>query len=198
MRSEKVGRAWIGCAAASRRGFTLIELMVALVVTAILAVMTHQIFATVTDTARRLDVASAREDSLRNGDRWLRQAFLSLEAGGEAGSFEGHADRVSFAGWLETPDGWMERCRVELAVLDTALRASACSTSFALRGGVESVAFDYLLEPGANTRWVRDWVSPVSAPLAVRMRIASIRVGTDPSEGRAEVDTVLLLIKGRG
>ncbi|MGE3526893.1 MAG: type II secretion system protein J [Gemmatimonadales bacterium] len=189
---------WIGRAVAARRGFTLIELMVALVVTAILALMTHQIFATVTDTARRLEAVTAREDSLRNGDRWLRQAFLSLEAGGEAGSFEGHADRVSFAAWLETPDGWKERCRVEVAVLGTALRASACSTSFALRSGVENVAFDYLLEPGADTRWVRDWVSPVSAPLAVRVRIASIRVGHDPSEGGAEVDTLLLLIKGRG
>ena len=51
------------------------------------------------------------------------------------------------------------------------------------------VAFDYLLEPGADARWVRQWVSPVTAPLAVRIRVARA--------SPAAVDTQLLLIKER-
>jgi hypothetical protein len=57
---------------------------------------------------------------------------------------------------------------------------------------VTELALDYLLEPGANTRWVRQWLSPLSAPLAVRLRIER-RGGS--SEG---VDTLLCLIKERG
>ena len=56
--------------------------------------------------------------------------------------------------------------------------------------------FDYLLEPGAESRWVREWVSPVSAPVAVRMRIA--KAGCGKRDAGCVVDTLLFLIKERG
>jgi len=53
---------------------------------------------------------------------------------------------------------------------------------------VRSLDCDYLLEPGASTTWVREWISSVSAPLAVRLRI-----------GYAEhADTLLLFVGPRG
>ena len=61
---------------------------------------------------------------------------------------------------------------------------------------VAELALDYLLEPGAESRWVREWVSPVSAPLAVRMRIEKAGCGT--RDARCVVDTLLFLIKERG
>ena len=62
-----------------------------------------------------------------------------------------------------------------------------------LADSVKAVAFDYLLEPGAESRWAAEWVSPVSAPIAVRLRVESTS-----SAGAIRADTVLYLIKSRG
>jgi hypothetical protein len=61
-----------------------------------------------------------------------------------------------------------------------------------LREDVASLALDYLLEPGADTRWVRQWLSPVSAPVAVRLRLEIV------GPGKLSVDTLLFLIGERG
>jgi hypothetical protein len=71
-----------------------------------------------------------------------------------------------------------------------------------LAGGVKEVRFDYLLDPGeipsvhdlaaragVRATFVREWMSPVSAPLAVRMRI--VRTA-------GMVDTLLLIVGLRG
>jgi hypothetical protein len=51
------------------------------------------------------------------------------------------------------------------------------------------VAFDYLLEPGLNSQWASVWESPVSAPLAIRVRITQLdRIA----------DTLLLIVGPRG
>ena len=87
-------------------------------------------------------------------------------------------------------DGWFERRQVTLTAKQGQLRAAVTpGTPIALVDSVADLQLDYLLEPGAESRWVREWVSPVSAPVAVRMRIANAGGG---------VDTLLFPIKERG
>ena len=62
-----------------------------------------------------------------------------------------------------------------------------------LADSVRDVQFDYLLDPGENATWVREWISPVSAPLAIRVRITK-GVGS----GMWGVDTLLLIVGPRG
>ena len=82
---------------------------------------------------------------------------------------------------------------MSLAARNGALVAAAGADSLRLMDDVAYVELDYLLEPGADTRWVRAWTSPVSAQVAVRMRIAR-RLNA----GAGAVDTLLFLVKGRG
>src|SRR6266702_3369359 len=140
--------------------------------------------------------ARASLDRESNARRWLAATFLSLDVGADsAGGFDGLADRVEFAAWLETADGWFERCHVALGRDGDRLVATVSpGQGVALMDGVRAVAFDYLLEPGLDARWVREWVSPVSAPIAVRIRVGR---GTG-DEGRTVIDTLLFLIKERG
>jgi len=171
-----------------RGGFTLVEVIVAMTIAAVVIVAAHQLFTGVADGAKA--VASAREslDHNSNARRWLKAAFLSLEP-----PFDGRANRMSFTSWQETPGGWFAPKSVVLALEKDRLIASAADQSIELRTGAINVAFDYLLEPGADTKWVREWVSPVSAPLAIRLRIAGC--------GRRDatcVDTLLFLVKERG
>ena len=181
-----------------RRGFTLIEVLVALAIGALVVLLAHQVFATVVNRGRTLLAARESLDRTMNARRWLAATFLSLDVGTDsAGGFDGRVDRMAFAAWQRTADGWFERRRITLAREGDRLVAGVTpGAPVALMDDVDDVAFDYLLEPGAEARWVREWVSPVSAPIAVRLRVA--RTGCGMRDAGCGVDTLLLLIKERG
>lgn len=174
----------------SRAGFTMVELMVALTAGAILLAALYGLVAAVVDSGSRL-VAQRREaEQLRQGDRWLRSVIASTSVGrpGDA-QYEGRPEAASFTSMVPTAYGWHEARAVSLSLRgDSLLLAVTGSEDVVLRQGVQDLALDYLLEPGANAKWVRQWHSPVSAPLAVRVRI----------DTGADVDTALYLIGPRG
>lgn len=171
-------------------GFTLVEVLVALTISGIVVLLAHRLFAAAAETARTVKATRAALDREANARRWLQAAALSLDVGQQAGDgFEGRGDQLTFSTWLETPDAWFARRRVALGVERRGFIAAVDQTdTLVLADDVEAVAFDYLLEPGADTKWVREWVSPVSAPLAIRLRLSR----------RAGVDTLLFLVKERG
>jgi prepilin-type N-terminal cleavage/methylation domain-containing protein len=171
-----------------RGGFTLIEVMVALTIASSVVIAAHQIFAGVADGSKAIADARGALDRTSNGRRWLKAAFLSLEP-----PFDGRANRMSFTSWQDTPGGWFRPKSVVLTLEQDRLTAHAADQSIDLREGATDVAFDYLLEPGADTKWVREWVSPVSAPLAIRLRI-----GGCGKRDAGCVDTLLFLVKERG
>ncbi|SRR6266568_1787186 len=179
-------------------GFTLIEVLVALAIGAVVVLLAQQLFAAVAERGKTLTAARTALDRSANARRWLDATFLSLDVGTEgAAGFEGRPDHAAFASWLLTPDGWFERRMVSLARNNDRLVASvAPGQPITLMDSVADLALDYLLEPGAESRWVREWVSPVSAPVAVRMRIE--KAGNGKRDTGNVVDTVLLLIKERG
>ena len=173
-------------------GFTLIEVMVALMLSAIVVLLAHQIFSGVVDGVGRLDAARAELDRRSNARRWLIEAFGSLQTGADsAGSFEGHPQQLAFSTWQRAAQGGLARERVSVLAAGSTLVAQMAPGTLDLADSIRAVGFDYLLEPGANTTWAREWISPVSAPLAVRVRITYLG-----SPERA--DTLLLLIGGRG
>jgi len=180
-----------------QRGFTLIEVVIALAVGAMVVLVAHQLFAAIADQGRVLTAARTALDREANARRWLAAAFLSLDVGTEgANGFDGRTDHATFTTWLVTPEGWFERCNVVLGRNAEALVAIVTpGSTIRLRDSVTDVQLDYLLEPGAESRWVREWVSPVSAPVAVRLRLSRAGKG----EGReTATDTLLFLIKERG
>jgi prepilin-type N-terminal cleavage/methylation domain-containing protein len=171
-----------------RDGFTLIEVMVAMAIAAVVIMAAHRIFTGVADGARAIAVARESLDRHVNARRWLKATFLSLEP-----PFEGHANRASFTSWQLVPGGWFEQTPTRLAQEKGSFFGVTGAERLQLGDGVTDVAFDYLLDPGADTKWVREWVSPLSAPLAVRVRIGGC--------GRHDAtcaDTVLFLVKQRG
>lgn len=172
----------------SARGFTLVEVMVALTIAGLVILSAHRIFTGVADGARAVALARENLDRSANARRWLKATFLSLEP-----PFEGRADRVSFTSWQLTPGGWLEPQSIALLREGERMTAQGAGAGLDLADGVSNMAFDYLLDPGADSKWVREWISPVSAPLAVRLRVAGC--------GRRDVacvDTLLFLVKERG
>jgi hypothetical protein len=171
----------------------LIEVMIALTLSALVVLLAHRVFTGVVDGAGRVREARLALDREANARRFLQEAFGSLDVGSEgAGGFAGRADRVEFTSWQRVPQGWFERRRLVLDAEDDAFVARA-GDIITLRDSIGRVEFDYLLEPGANAAWVREWISPVSAPVAVRIRIA----GCGKRDAGC-VDTLLVLIGPRG
>jgi prepilin-type N-terminal cleavage/methylation domain-containing protein len=175
-------------------GFTLIEVLIAVIVTALAALLAHGIFGAALDGAREIRQARATLDRQMNAARLLSSVFLSLDVGLAAGTFDGRPDRIEFTSSVLTADGWREPARVRLGAESGSLiyRAGA-SEVIALADSVTGVRFDYLLQPGAEARWVGSWTSPVSAPLAVRMRVTRVT-----ASGAEASDTSLFLIEARG
>ena len=58
-----------------RRGFTLLEMMVALTLAALVALLAHQMFSGVLDASRRATEAQATLARQMNARRWLVEAF---------------------------------------------------------------------------------------------------------------------------
>ncbi len=176
-----------------RRGFTLIEVMVALALGAIVLLMAHRIFGQAADAMRALRQSREELDREQNGIRWLSLAFGNLDVADSAGGFEGLPDRVRFQSWQLTPSGWLERVPLELGSAGGVLEArSEGKSPITLADSVVGAQFDYLLEPGARTKWVATWISPLSAPVAVRLRIAR------RANSLEWTDTLLVLIGERG
>jgi prepilin-type N-terminal cleavage/methylation domain-containing protein len=180
---------------AGRRGFTLIEVLVALVIATMLGLMAHQVFAAAVEGSAVLERGRRALDYTSNAHRFLAAAFLSLEVGvDEAGPFEGDPDEVCFASWLQTPDGWPEREAAALRVEDHRLvMVVASAPPLVLADSVAELHLDYLLEPGSKASWVREWHSSVSAPLSVRLRLTR-----RAADGSVAIDTAIYLVKARG
>ncbi|HMJ57691.1 MAG TPA: prepilin-type N-terminal cleavage/methylation domain-containing protein, partial [Gemmatimonadales bacterium] len=98
------------------RGFTLIEVMIALMLSGLVVLLAHQIFTGVVTGTERLGEARTSLDRDANARRSLTEMFGSLDVGTEgAGGFAGRPERVEFTTWQRVASGWLERRRVTLA-----------------------------------------------------------------------------------
>lgn len=175
-------------------GFTLIEILAAMLIGVLLLGAIDRVAGI---TARLSgDLARTREtnDRRRNAERWLRSAIESIDTGSPgAAAFDGGPTRLRCSALRPDENGWFQRAVVDLGVSDGQLVLAEGERRIVLADSVEAFEIDYLLEPGANTRWVRSWSSPTSAPLALRARIYRHGAGAATA-----ADTLLLVIGERG
>jgi prepilin-type N-terminal cleavage/methylation domain-containing protein len=177
----------------SRRdsGFTLVEVLLALALGSLVVLIAQRVFAGVTDGSRRLSEAQERVDRQANARRLLVALVGSLDIGTpQSTGFNGRPDQVTFSTWTVSADGWPLRRRATVRLDGRAVVAEGLSpAAIVLADSVARLDIDYLLDFGADAAWVRSWQSPVSAPLAFRMRIA---------RAMGVVDTLLLIAGSRG
>jgi prepilin-type N-terminal cleavage/methylation domain-containing protein len=101
----------------SRSGFTLIEVMVALAVAAVVVLGARLALEQLADDAGRIIDGAVLADRDANAERLLRSLFRRLEVGtGSAGTFGGDERSMSFTTWCDVPGGWQERCEATLAI----------------------------------------------------------------------------------
>lgn len=172
-----------------RHGFTLLEVMVALLVASVVVAMAQRAFQMLSSSVLALE-DHQREDSRRSESRrWLAEALGSVEAGiDSAPAFEGQPNELRCTTWLMGDRGWPERTPLELGLRGSVLQVRTRNGTLDLASDVRAVELDYLFTTGLESRWVHQWVSPISVPLAIRVRVTR----------DAGIDTTLVLVGGRG
>jgi prepilin-type N-terminal cleavage/methylation domain-containing protein len=158
-----------------RGGFTLVEVMVALVVIGVAVAGARVVLGQLADDAERIARSSADADREAGADALLRDLAGRLELGGAAGGerrFEGQPHGARFHSWCDVPAGWLERCEVTLGILDLdgqpvlAVRADGADP-VALRRGFSEGEILYLRDAGGGGEWVRRWGASITAPVAL-------------------------------
>jgi prepilin-type N-terminal cleavage/methylation domain-containing protein len=171
-------------------GFTLLEVIVALTLAALIVTLIRAVFAVLDDGLRGVAVASSEMDRAGNAFRWLQAAFAGAYAETESDAeFRGGRDGVSLAAWDVDSLGRSVRGRITIAAAGGHLiAATATGQVIALADSVASLECDYLLGLGADQHWMQQWTSPAGLPRAVRLRL----------DRHQRADTLLFVVGQRG
>lgn len=173
----------------TRRGFTLIEVMVALLLTSITVLVAHAMLSGVMAGEEAVRRGAELPDGPAAARSWALEACAGLEVGtpGTHG-FEGTKREVRFEARLIGEEGWVERQEVRIVVDRTSVSIRTPVVHATLADSIDAAVIDYLVSGAGEGGWVTGWSSPVSAPLAIRLRWS-----------RGEVaDTLLCWIGARG
>lgn len=173
-----------------RRGTTLLELMVALTIAGLALLASRYLIEEIDDSGTTLSHFARNADQAANGDRLLRALVARAEVSPDSlRRFRGDSARASFDSWCERPSGWLERCRVTIAIgagQDSSTITALFGTGELLRlrtiGG--AAMFRYVSQDSAGRRWLRAWGQSITAPFALTIE--------------SDRDTVLLVVGERG
>lgn len=166
-----------------RHGFTLLELLVALVVSAVVLLGARAISETMADAAHRSTIAAREADRSINAERVLREVIGRIEVADHDGrSFDGSATRARFTSWCAVPAGWLERCSVTLLV-DSTQALSSTTADAPTRGALLLVlstgdtllvrsdfahgSLRYIAASDQGSTWYSEWGKGITVPAAV-------------------------------
>ena len=163
------------CTTLGRRGFTLVEVMVALVVGAFVLASARAVLGELSDAERRTRAAARAADGDANARRALRALFDRVETGTDpAARFGGDERSARFRSWCDVPHGWVESCQVQLTI-DTAdgepavVAAISTGEVLVLRRNFEHAELLYLADPSGGGRWLTAWGTGLTAPVGVAL-----------------------------
>jgi prepilin-type N-terminal cleavage/methylation domain-containing protein len=170
-------------------GFTLVEVLVALAVGGMVVLAAYRLFAAVLDGLERLDGARQELDRQANARFLLSRLAGSGEAGPGDDAFVGESDRVAFTSWHVDSAGRTVRWRVRILTQgEWLILEGGPGEPVNLLDGITGLAAEYLLDQGAEERFVGEWRSEAGAPAAIRLRL----------NRRGAADTLLLIVGRRG
>ncbi len=110
-----------GARVAARGGFTLVEVMLALVLGGMALSGAVFLLLGLSDRGRAIDAAAWNVNHEANAERLVRNAVRNLRLSPDSTpSLEGEPTSARFRSWCDGPAGWPERCAVRLFVRETA------------------------------------------------------------------------------
>lgn len=172
---------------ARQHGFTLIEVVVALVISAIMLLGARAILGAMSDNAQRTLEETRAVDKSANAEQTLRLTVRQLNvANGPGTEFSGDSTRATFSSWCDAPRGFLEPCAIRLSIETdsvgkTLLLAGLPGGPIAIRSGIRHAALRYLDSAAHGGEWIETWAKGITAPLAIGITVDSdmiiVRIG---------------------
>jgi len=172
-----------------RRGFTLLELLVALAIAGFVVAGARGVLEGLAAYAGRAATQSRHGDAVANGERLARRIVRQLALREDSDvSFDGRAHDARFVSWCDAAGGWQEPCDVRLAVVRRAdgvgvIMYLSTGDSLIVRAKAAAGRLIYLASAEDAGSWRDAWAESMTTPLAVGVI--------------ADADTVLLRIGER-
>jgi prepilin-type N-terminal cleavage/methylation domain-containing protein len=155
-----------------RAGFTLVELLVALSIGAVVLVSARTLLDGLASHTRVAVQAMHSADARANSERMAQQIFGNAAlAPGQAASFAGTPTEATFESWCPSPRGGLEPCHVRLAIVNAdgkpavVLSMPEGQTMTLLRG--RPARLRYLSSAADGGHWDDAWKAFQTPPLAV-------------------------------
>jgi prepilin-type N-terminal cleavage/methylation domain-containing protein len=172
--------------ARSRGGFTLVEVIVAVVLATVIVLGTRALADALASYARASMFAARRLDRDANAEHWMRVLVRNLDS---SDPLAGDSTQTTFTSWCLTGPGWYERCAVRLEIMRvdgrSALRATTVDrNALMLPWRPQSSRFIYLRSGGSGGTWSEVWLDEIARPVALGVVL--------------DADTLILRIGDRG
>lgn len=161
-----------------RSAFTLIEVLVAITIGAIVLLGARDVMGQLADAVHRLRLQATTLERTANSERDLRDVMANVEVGVPGSEpFVGNADSAIFSAWCGMPGGWVERCSVALTIESAVVDSGYARWSLLARFGgrrdlvftrvARSVRLLYLNSAAYGGQWYTRWTAGIRAPLAI-------------------------------
>lgn len=155
-----------------RSGFTLIEVMVAAAIAAVVVTGARTLLLSVSDSTERLVRSVQASDARLNGERLLHQLVRNVDPDTGTGSIGGDSQRLAFRSWCAVSRGWQEPCSVVLSIStrsDSSELLARLSTGEAVTLSVRPgpAVFRYLGSAEDGGVWFTNWEAGRRSPKAI-------------------------------
>lgn len=161
-----------------RPGFTLVEILVAMTVAAIVLLGADIVYEQLAAGSHALAIATRVDDASRNADLLVRQLVREVDVsptgpGRSARTFGGDSLSAHFISWCSRPGGWKAECEVLLKVVhDTSAGGAVAAITSSgdtaqLRTRAPAAVLRYLLDARNGGTWLVAWGEGPSVPEAI-------------------------------
>jgi prepilin-type N-terminal cleavage/methylation domain-containing protein len=169
------------------RGFTLIEVLVALTIGSLIVLCARALTDGLFLEARGISTSSQETDASANAERYLRRIVGQLVLRKDIGAtFRGGESSVEFSSRCDSARGWTELCRVRLTAeqdqnTPVLVMRSSSPAQLVLERASRVITLRYLTDPSAGGTWISQWGEGLSAPVAIGVIVDTdtliIRIG---------------------
>lgn len=161
-----------------RPGFTLIEILVAMTVAAVVLLGADLVYEQLAASGHALASAARVDDAARGGEMLLRQLIREVDvspsdSGTSLRTFGGDAREARFTSWCTRPGGWKAECQVDLRVgSDTTAGGSIVAVTSTgdtaqIRLPSATTVLRYLLDASNGGHWLVSWGHGPTVPQAI-------------------------------